>query len=127
MRQPLLSRSFGRVFPGEEGLPGHAELYEDDGISQGYLRGEYRLTPVTYFRAGKTVSVEIAPAQRDFPGAPARRALIVELAQVSRADSVLIDGKAASVVEYDEKNRVHRVLVPETPASQGARIDFAWR
>ena len=68
-----------RCYPGEDGKTGRSTLYEDDGTTTGYARGESATTPLTYRRQGDTVVVTVGPTAGTFPGRPDRRAVVVEL------------------------------------------------
>jgi len=54
-------------------------LYEDDGATNGYQRGECRTTPVTLTRKGDSVVVDIAAAKGSFKAALASRSWVVRL------------------------------------------------
>ncbi|MEI7634401.1 MAG: TIM-barrel domain-containing protein [bacterium] len=61
-----------RVYPGARGV---TTLYEDDGATTGYLRGEFTRTRITMespARTGRT-RIVIHPAQGSYPGMPKQR------------------------------------------------------
>jgi alpha-glucosidase len=60
--------------------PTHFTLYEDDGATIVYQRGELRTTEIAQQRIGGTVTVTIAPSRGHYDGAPTARDTIIELA-----------------------------------------------
>ena len=55
------------------------ELYEDDGDSLGYLKGEFARTPLKAVRAGDKIRLTIGPRQGTFKGQPATRRFSAKL------------------------------------------------
>ncbi|MEZ4749418.1 MAG: glycoside hydrolase family 31 protein [Bdellovibrionota bacterium] len=55
------------------------ELFEDDGVSTGYLHGEKRKTEISQKLSGTVAAVTIEPASGSFIGAEAERENILEL------------------------------------------------
>lgn len=107
-----------RAFPGEKGA---FTLYEDDGISKDYLRGEHATTVLSYARDGGIVAVTVAPTQGSFKGQLKKRAVVVELAATRKARKAWIDGREADV-EYDEETFVNRIRVPERSIADGVTV-----
>jgi alpha-glucosidase (family GH31 glycosyl hydrolase) len=58
------------IFPGASN---RFELYEDDGETTGYQRGEYALTPFTLEQVGHTLTFRIHPAEGQRSLVPAQR------------------------------------------------------
>ncbi len=54
-------------------------LYEDDGVSRGYLKNEVQQTVIHQKQDGNSAVVTIDPAQGNYTGAPASRKNVVEL------------------------------------------------
>jgi alpha-glucosidase (family GH31 glycosyl hydrolase) len=65
--------------PGGGTVSAEAVLYEDDGASQGYRRGERALTALHCRAAGDAVTVEVGSAEGRYAGQPARRDLTLRL------------------------------------------------
>jgi alpha-glucosidase len=84
------------VFPGDDNHATSFTLYEDDGETLAYQRGDVRTTEITQVTdpAARAVTVKIAPARGSYAGAPARRDAIVEvvLAASPRPKTVTLDG-----------------------------------
>jgi len=49
-----------RVYPGEEGVVGHSQLYEDDGLTERYRVGSRGVTQLSYVRHGTESRLEIS-------------------------------------------------------------------
>src|SRR5437016_14338256 len=81
-----------RVFPG-----GHSmfTLYEDDGATIAYQRGELRTTEITQTTTATSLTVTIAAAHGNYRNAPGRRAAIVEIAGVQPKSVTLDDARAS--------------------------------
>ncbi|WP_051938457.1 glycoside hydrolase family 31 protein [Luteibacter sp. 9135] len=79
-----------QVFPGAEG---HAELYDDDGESQGYRRGECSRIRVQSRKDATSHRLHIARSEGDFPGKHPVRSYIVQFLDAGMPDSVEVDGR----------------------------------
>jgi alpha-glucosidase (family GH31 glycosyl hydrolase) len=89
---PVLQRSDERpldaltllVYPpppaaGGGAAPAESVLYEDDGVSQGYRRGERALTALRCRATGDAISVEVGPTEGRYAGQLATRDLTLRL------------------------------------------------
>jgi hypothetical protein len=79
-----------QVFPGEEGC---AELYDDDGMTQGYQRGECARTRVRSRRAAGAHRVHIDGMDGDYRGRPETRGYVVEFLDAGIPESVEVNGE----------------------------------
>ncbi len=79
-----------RVFPGESG---EFELYEDDGATQGYLKGESARTPITMRTVDNVCTVAVGPAEGEYAGMLEKRSIRVELVQNWPAQKVTFKGR----------------------------------
>lgn len=68
-----------RVYPGKEGDVNTFTLYEDDGVTRDYEKGEYAKTRLAYSQKGKKVTVTIFPTEGTYRGQLARRAYRLEI------------------------------------------------
>jgi alpha-D-xyloside xylohydrolase len=76
------------------------DLYEDDGTSMGFDRGEFARTPIRWDdRAGK---LTIGARQGSYPGMPAKRSISVRVYRPTVAIAPDFDAGAAQIV-YDGK------------------------
>ncbi|MBB3227693.1 alpha-glucosidase (family GH31 glycosyl hydrolase) [Luteibacter sp. Sphag1AF] len=80
-----------QVFPGAEG---DTVLYDDDGATQGYQRGQFARTGVRSRRSGRTHRVHIDAMDGVYDGKPDLRTYIVELLDADVPHSVEVNGRA---------------------------------
>jgi alpha-glucosidase len=97
--QPIKTFIFN-IFPGDSG---RFVLYDDDGISPGYQRGEYNVTPVTQLTSDGIMTVTIGGAAGDYPGMPTQRDYEIHLWDVWPPDKVTLDGKELLYHESPDK------------------------
>jgi len=100
-----------RVWPGGSG---ETVLYEDDGLSTGYLTGSCATTRITATRDGDQVTIEVAPTEGDYDGQLLERALIIELPGTSHPPLTV------AAADIRERARV-QVTAPEVPADAPER------
>ena len=78
------------IYPGADGS---FLLYEDDGASFNYRKGEWMGMQLTWSDAPKVLHMELAPGSRMLP--PGKRPMVVKVADISR--SVTFDGTPVEV------------------------------
>jgi alpha-glucosidase (family GH31 glycosyl hydrolase) len=78
------------IYPGADGS---FLLYEDDGASFNYRKGEWMGMHLTWSDAPKVLRMELAPGSRMLP--PGKRPMVVKVADISR--SVTFDGTPVEV------------------------------
>ena len=78
-------------------------LYEDDGLSYGYERGEYSTIELRWSDAGRTLTV--GPRKGSWPGMLRSRRFRVVVADPSRPFAYDPDAAGDAVVEYDGKEQ----------------------
>jgi hypothetical protein len=86
------------VYP-HPAVAAEAELYEDDGISNGYRAGQCRRTPLRTRMEGRRMTVRIGEAAGSFPGAPQARAWSLRLhviPEMGKIQGVWVDGREAA-------------------------------
>lgn len=81
---------FLQVFPGEEGA---TELYDDDGETQGYQRGEFARTCVRSRRGDRAHRVHIDAMQGHYRGRPTHRRYVVELLDAGIPETIEVNGQ----------------------------------
>jgi hypothetical protein len=105
--QPPMRRSDERpvdpliltVFPG---AGGSTRVYEDQGDSTGYQKGECAWTPVRHrTEADGTRVIEVLPAQGAYPGMPATRGYEIRLRGSLPPKQILVGGRAATPIDPD--------------------------
>ncbi len=82
-----------RVFPGEDGKTYTTTLYEDDGITQDYLKDNYAATNITYTRKGDNVSITVGPTKGTYKAQLKSRNYIIELIGTDYAEDIKLNGK----------------------------------
>ena len=84
-----------RLYSGKDG---QFDLYEDDGTTNGYSRGEWSRILVSYNEASGTLT--IGARQGTFPGMIANRVFHVRWISGPAADAVKFDAKPGQSVSY---------------------------
>ncbi len=110
-----------RCYPGPDGITGRSTLYEDDGVTTGYERGKFAVTPLSYTRHGSVITVKIGAARGHYAGQPTSRNIIVELPGTGLGTTTAIYGKPG-VIAYDAATCTNRITVPARPIGQATVI-----
>ena len=98
-----------RCYPGQEGDRNTYTLYEDDGITLDYQKGQYATTALTYQKKDAETSVQIAPAQGKYDGQEKQRAYRIELPGVKNSAQVSVNGKKIRA-QYSEE--IQGIVIP---------------
>jgi alpha-glucosidase (family GH31 glycosyl hydrolase) len=85
------------IYPG-----GYAEfiLYEDNGITNDYLTGEYAITNLETDKSGRDVLVKIPAVVGNYTGMVGERTWFLAIHLVKGFDEILVNGMKISPVEY---------------------------
>ncbi|HOT92856.1 MAG TPA: glycoside hydrolase family 31 protein [Anaerolineae bacterium] len=106
------------VFPGT----GTFRLYEDDGLTEAYLRGQYEWTAIeTRQPDERTWTVGIAPVEGHCDALPDVRGYTVTLRGCARPVTVMLNGAPAEW-RYDAESLSTAITVPKLPKSQSLVI-----
>ena len=108
-------------YPGTDGRTGRSSVYEDDGVTSAYMKGQSATTPLSYTRRGDFVTITVGPAQGHFAGQPTRRALVIELPDTLKAFSSAVNGKSAAS-NYNAATLTNSVAVPARPVGQSVVV-----
>jgi alpha-glucosidase len=113
-----------RVFPGDDGA---FRLYEDDGETEAYTRGESEWTTFRYAAHGPdAASFHIEPAEGRCLALPTTRAHRLTLLGVD-APSAALDARGEPLTwDYDEVTRTLRVTLPPQPRREAATAQLRW-
>ncbi|MBV9344461.1 MAG: DUF5110 domain-containing protein, partial [Gammaproteobacteria bacterium] len=105
-----LDRLFLDVYPG---AAGHFDLYEDDGVTLAFDKGESALTGLSY-REGLdgAHTLTIAPTQGVFQGQPRERAWQVRIHAAAAPAEIRIDGRPATAWRWDAAHLTAEVALP---------------
>jgi alpha-glucosidase (family GH31 glycosyl hydrolase) len=81
---------------------GSFELYEDDGTTEAYQRGEYQITSIALTSSdSKTIAVNISAAQGNYDALPAKRTFELRLKQMTQPDQITVNGSDNQDWSYD--------------------------
>lgn len=103
---------------------GHSEftLYEDDGETEAYLRGEVATTKITCDSGEENLTVTIAPREGWYEGMLHRRAWVLALHLAGRPESVTVNEvpvpEDGSGWCYDEESGILSLKAVEDPSRQ---------
>ncbi len=100
-------------------------LYEDDGLSLGYRKGEFAQTEITSQRKGSEVAITIAPRQGAYAGEPQKRAFDVYV-HTAKPQQVTLNGKPLSQGpqgwQFDASSKVVRLKVEEDSSRKKSKL-----
>jgi alpha-glucosidase (family GH31 glycosyl hydrolase) len=99
-----------RCYPGRDGITTTSALYEDDGQTTGYQKGESATTALTYTRTGDDVTITIAATKGTYTNQPKTRALTLELPNTQ--PGVTVDDAKTT---YDPATFTTRIELPAAP------------
>jgi alpha-glucosidase (family GH31 glycosyl hydrolase) len=105
---------------------GRFDLYEDDGLSLGYEKGEYALTALTYSTGREGLHhLVIEPTQGTFQGQVAQRSYELRIHTADQPASLSVDGRPLGEASWDAAHATAIVALP--PHSIRDRIEVVWR
>jgi len=104
-----------RCYPGRNGKIGNSALYEDDGLTSGYERGEGATTPLTYVRDGDTITVTVGATTGTFTSQPPYRQCIFELPCTAKLKTCSFAGAQTT---YDDRSLTNTITLPESSITQ---------
>jgi len=87
-------------------------LYEDDGQSLGYRKGEFARTRVACETTGKTVKLTIGPREGNYAGMPATRDFTATLRLSARPNTIVLDGAAVTDYQWDAVTSALVIRIP---------------
>lgn len=88
-------------------------LYEDDGESLGYRKGQFARTVLTCETSGRSVRLSIGGRQGAYAGMPATRQFTATIHLPARPKTVALDGTAVTDFEWNEARSAATVKIPE--------------
>ena len=118
MSTSALSTLIIRCYPG---IVGEAELYEDDGQTQGYARGECAWTRLRYASDGERIHIRVDPVRGEFAGQVLRRGYRIELPNTNPAAAATISARHAGV-EYEEERLMNVVSFADIPTTEPLEV-----
>ncbi|MDL2223926.1 DUF5110 domain-containing protein [Bacteroidales bacterium OttesenSCG-928-M06] len=108
MASAALDELVVRCYPGEEGKTNTYTLYEDDGISRNYEKGEQAFTQMEYKKINGITEITIYPVKGKYKGQVSKRSYTFELAETDANIRPTINGKKIKVVQ-DEN--IHGIVL----------------
>jgi alpha-glucosidase (family GH31 glycosyl hydrolase) len=117
------------IFPGASS--GSTRVYDDAGNSEGYQQGQFSWTAVKHAEtAPGTRTIEILPAEGDYPGMPNDRAYEIRLPGTWPADAVALNGHGlpysatakAGTWTYDGDTQTTIVTLGRTPIREKGTV-----
>lgn len=114
-------------WPGADGKTGRSTVYEDDGETTAYERGQSATTPLSYARQSNRVTVTVGAAKGHYKNQPAVRTLVVELPGTTKAKKVTFNGKPlpASACFYDAAMLTNKITLPAWPIGSASVVTAA--
>jgi alpha-glucosidase (family GH31 glycosyl hydrolase) len=87
-------------------------LYEDDGKTLGYRKGEFAQTRLACETAGKTVKLTIGGREGRYAGMPATRDFTATIHLPARPQTVTLDGAAVTDYQWDDAVSAATIRIP---------------
>jgi alpha-glucosidase (family GH31 glycosyl hydrolase) len=105
---------------------GRFHLYEDDGVSLAYDKGEYAVTAVTYATNSNGLHhLVIEPTQGAFQGQLQVRSYELHIHATDKPASISVDGRDVGPGSWDAAQATAVVALPRRAIRD--RIEVAWR
>ena len=118
MTTTLLTELIIRCYPGDSGS---YTLYEDDGLTNDYTKGEYAITELNYTRKGSTVMITASAVKGGYTGQVLSRSYVVELPCTGKAEAAQVDGEPVPI-EYDEETCITRIRVRPRSIREAVKV-----
>ena len=87
-------------------------LYEDDGTSFGYRKGEFAKTRLACETIGKSVHLAVGGRQGKYAGMPAARDFTASVRLPAKPGAVALDGIAVTDFAWDDTSKIATVRIP---------------
>ena len=114
------------IVPGQKG---DAVVYEDNGDSNAYQKGEFATTRISHFAKNDSERVVlIEPRDGDFEGALAERQFSLVLPSTFPVETVTVNGKklSAEALRYDAEQLANIVDLSKVNATERLLIELSW-
>jgi len=98
MASTQLTELIIRSYPGIEGDENTYTLYEDDGLTVDYQKGNFATTKLTYQKNVKETTIVIHPAEGSYKGQPSVRSYRIELPGINENSTIFVNGKKVKPV-----------------------------
>lgn len=118
MASAVLDTLIVRCYPGEGG---NYTLYEDDGLTEAYMQGEFATTELSYSSKEGVTEINVSPATGTYQGQPMKRSYIFELPGVDSSRKIKVNGRKAKS-RYNEEISGMEVEVPLTDIRKSVKL-----
>ena len=125
MTTAALNQLVVRCYPGADGQSASTTLYEDDGVTTRYQRGESSQTVLTYRRSKNKVTVTLSPPKGSYAGQPEERSCLVELRETAKPRDIAVKRgrlNADYFMDYDERTRTVHVRITPRPIHEEVTV-----
>ena len=93
---------------------GRFDLYQDDGISLDYRKGQYALTPVDYTTHGGLHRVVIGPTRGAYHGQLPQRGYALSIHARQRPEALAVDGHGVAGLHWNPARRLAQIELPRS-------------
>lgn len=114
-----------RIFPSKD--VSTFNLYEDDGRTNAYLRGERRLTQIRTQQSEDGIDIIVGRPQGTFKGAEARRTLYLDVYSQSRPVAVMVGEEPLESQYWSYQNKRARVRLDGVPADEARQVRLVFQ
>ena len=105
--------------------PGRFDLYEDDGISLAYGKGEYAITTLTYTTsADASHHLVIEPTKGSYQGQSGARSYELRIHAAGKPASISVDGQDVGAGSWDSAGSATVVSLPSRSIRE--RREIVW-
>lgn len=104
---------------------GSFDLYEDDGVSLDYAKGQYAQTRISYATASDgSHTLTIAPTTGTYAGQPSSRSYVLHIHAAGKPKSMRITGAATTPWHWDDKDATASVTVPSQSIRKAVSVTW---
>lgn len=112
-----------RVYPAHKDVNNTYSLYEDDGISMDYEKGQYATTDLTYMQQGKRVTVLVKPTQGRYKDQLNQRSYQLQIPGKEVPKNIKINRKQWKM-HYDSQVDAQIISIPNTDIRSEIAIKY---
>lgn len=110
-----------RCYPGPDGKTISSSLYQDDGVTDSYKKGQSATTPLSYTRSGSQVTITIGPTTGTFQGQASKRGYSIELPNTDRPTKAMANGQSIPV-QYKNETKTTQILLSKQSITDAITI-----
>ncbi|MEG1615383.1 MAG: glycoside hydrolase family 31 protein [Bacteroidales bacterium] len=114
-----------RCYPGRINRKNSYVLYEDDGISMNYTKGEQAFTDISYERREKGISICIKAVQGTYEDQPRKRSYRIELPAMNQKIRIAKSSHTSAKLKRSDKIQGYELIIPSSSINRDIRIDLS--